>query len=122
MLGDSVVEGYGLKEPDTISFQLESLFDEATTEVLNFGVSAYCTRAEVELLEKRGLQFSPDVGVLVFVENDFDNFNREAFPLGETIQRPAIVRSAFQRSHLFRLSCVQLNLFHFERLDDLPSG
>jgi len=113
LLGDSVVEGYGLKESDTLSYQLESLYTDGTTEVLNFGVSAYCTRAEVELLEVKGLQFDPDVVVLLFVENDFDNFNREAFPLGGTIDRPAIVNSMFRRSHLFRLASIQMNLFHF---------
>ena len=113
LLGDSVVEGYGLRESETISRQLEGLYTDGSTEVLNFGVSAYCTRAEVELLEVKGLPFDPDVVVLVFVENDFDNFNREAFPLGGTIDRPAIVNAFFRRSHLFRLASVQLNLFHF---------
>ena len=113
LLGDSVVEGYGLRESETISRQLESLFPDGSTEVLNFGVSAYCTRAEIELLEVKGLQFDPDVVILVFVENDFDNFNREAFPLGQTIDRPAIVKTLFRRSHLFRLVSIRLNLFHF---------
>lgn len=113
LLGDSVVEGYGLRESETISRQLEDLYPEGSTEVLNFGVSAYCTRAEIELLEVKGLQFDPDVVVLVFVENDFDNFNREAFPLGGTIDRPAFVKALFQRSHLFRLACIRWDLFHF---------
>jgi len=113
LLGDSVVEGYGLRESETISRRLEDLYPDGSTEVLNFGVSAYCTRAEVELLEAKGLRFDPDVVVLVFVENDFDNFNREAFPLGETIDRPAVVKALFRRSHLFRLASVRLNLFHF---------
>lgn len=113
LLGDSVVEGYGLRERDTISRQLEDLYEDGRTEVLNFGVSAYCTRAEVELLEVKGLRFDPDVVILVFVENDFDNFNREAFPLGGTISRPAVVQFLFVRSHLFRLSCVRWNLFHY---------
>jgi len=113
LLGDSIVEGYGLRESETISRQLEDLYPDGSTEVLNFGVSAYCTRAEVELLEAKGLRFDPDVVVLVFVENDFDNFNREAFPLGQTIDRPALVKVLFQRSHLFRLASVRLNLFHF---------
>jgi Flp pilus assembly protein TadD/lysophospholipase L1-like esterase len=113
LLGDSVVEGYGLRESETISRQLEDLYPDGSTEVLNFGVSAYCTRAEVELLEAKGLRFEPDVVVLVFVENDFDNFNREAFPLGETIDRPAVVKALFRRSHLFRLASIRLNLFHF---------
>jgi Flp pilus assembly protein TadD len=113
LLGDSVVEGYGLRESETISRQLEDLYGDGSTEVLNFGVSAYCTLAEVELLEVKGLRFDPDVVVLVFVENDFDNFNREAFPLGETIDRPAVVKALFQKSHLFRLASIRLNLFGF---------
>jgi Flp pilus assembly protein TadD/lysophospholipase L1-like esterase len=113
LLGDSVVEGYGLSESETISRQLEDLYADGSTEVLNFGVSAYCTRAEIELLEVKGLRFNPDVVVLVFVENDFDNFNREAFPLGQAIDRPAVVKALFRRSHLFRLASVRLNLFHF---------
>ncbi len=113
LFGDSVVEGYGLRESETISRQLEDLYPDGSTEVLNFGVSAYCTRAEVELLEVKGLRFDPDVVVLVFVENDFDNFNREAFPLGETIDRPALVKALFRKSHLFRLASIWLNLFNF---------
>jgi Flp pilus assembly protein TadD/lysophospholipase L1-like esterase len=113
LLGDSVVEGYGLRESETMSRRLEALYSDGSTEVLNFGVSAYCTRAEIELLETKGLQFDPDVVVLVFVENDFDNFNREAFPLGGTIDRPAVVKTLFRKSHLFRLAGIRLNLFHF---------
>ncbi|MGY8688938.1 MAG: SGNH/GDSL hydrolase family protein [Verrucomicrobiales bacterium] len=92
LLGDSVVEGHGLPEQETISRQWEKLYPESSTEVLNFGVSAYCTLAEIELLEKKGLAFDPDVVVVLFVENDFDNFNREAFALGEAVQRPAPVK------------------------------
>ena len=112
LLGDSVVEGYGLREEDTISSQMERLLG-ADTEVLNFGVSAYCTSAEVELLKVKGLQFDPDIVVLVFVENDFDNFNREAFALEGTINRPPFVTGMFKRSHFFRLACIQCNLFHY---------
>ncbi len=113
LLGDSVVEGYGLREEETMSRRLEGLYPDGTTEVLNFGVAAYCTRAEIELLEVKGLRFDPDVAVLVFVENDFDNFNREAFPLGRKIERPAVVKALFLWSHLFRWTCVRWNLFHF---------
>ena len=113
LLGDSVVEGYGLRESQTISQQLEALYPDGSTEVLNFGVSAYCTRAEIALLEVKGLRFDPDVVILVFVENDFDNFNREAFPLGGTIERPAFIKGLFRISHFFRLTSIRLNLFHF---------
>jgi len=88
LLGDSIVEGYGIRESDTISRQLERLYADGMTEVLNFGVSGYCTLAEVELLGVKGIAFSPDQVVLVFAENDFDNFNMNAVPMGETIDRP----------------------------------
>jgi Flp pilus assembly protein TadD/lysophospholipase L1-like esterase len=114
ILGDSVVEGYGLRESETIPRRLEELYPDGSTEVLNFGVSAYCTLAEIELLEVKGIQFDPDVVILVFVENDFDNFNREAFPLGQTVDRPQVVKTLFRKSHLFRLTCIRLNLFNFE--------
>ncbi len=119
VLGDSVVEGYGLSFDETIPSQLQSFYDKASdaVEVLNFGVSAYCTLAEIELLETKGIQFAPDVVVLVFVENDFDNFNREAFPLGQSVSRPAVVESLFRRSHLFRLTSINLNLFGFRQSD-----
>lgn len=112
LLGDSVVEGFGLPEVQGVAVQLQALLPEQT-EVLNFGISAYCTLAEIELLETRGVQFSPDEVVLVFVENDFDNFNREAFPLGGPVDRPLAAKWAFRNSHLFRLAAVQANLFHF---------
>lgn len=114
LLGDSVVEGHGIPEiDDTISRQLERLDPNGTTEVLNFGVSAYCTRAEVELLEVKGLQFEPDVVIVLFVENDFDNFNAETWELESGSERPAAVRHLFHGSALFRLLCVRFNWFGF---------
>lgn len=114
MLGDSVVEGVGIREiDDTLSRQLELLYAGESTEVLNFGVSGYCTLAEVELLETKALEFAPDVVILVFVENDFQNFNRHAFQMEAAVERPQIVKSLFRRSKLFRLSCIKLNLFNF---------
>lgn len=114
LLGDSVVEGVGIEAlSDTMPLQLQQAYANGRTEVLNFGVSGYCTLAEVELLEVKGLRFSPDVVVLVFVENDFENFNREAFQLGATMDRPRLVEALFVHSHLARLAFLQLNLFQF---------
>jgi len=119
LLGDSVVEGFGIREiDDTISRRLERLHPDGGVEVLNFGVSAYCTLAEVELLEVKGLEFRPDVVVLLFVGNDFDNFNREAFALDRTFERPEWVNRLFAVSHVFRLACLTLNLFHFSTESD----
>lgn len=117
LLGDSVVEGYGLPQSQTISSVLRELFADGT-EILNFGVSAYCTLAEIELLAVKGLRFQPDVVVLVFVENDFDDFNREAFPLGSPRARPALAEWLFQHTHLFRLACLEFDLFDFRSYSD----
>jgi tetratricopeptide (TPR) repeat protein len=112
LLGDSVVQGAGIAQLDaTISQQLERLLADPAHEVLNFGVDGYCTRAEVELLEVKGVRFQPDHVVLLFVENDFDNFNPEVERLAT--ERPVIANFLFRRSALFRLAAVQLNLFHF---------
>ena len=114
LLGDSVVEGHGIRELDqTISRQLEMLDPDGKSEVLNFGVSGYCTLAEVELLRTKGISFQPDIVILLFVENDFENFNREAFELGRAVDRPELIEWLFARSDLFRLLCVQYNLFQF---------
>lgn len=114
LLGDSVVEGEGIRDlNDTMSRALERLYPGDRTEVLNFGVSGYCTRAEVELLKEKGLKFDPDVVVIVFVENDFDNFNLQLFELGSVADRPEVVKRLFVASHLFRLSCLSFNLYEF---------
>jgi len=119
LLGDSVVEGLEVRNIDRLmSRQLEALYPDGKTEVLNFGVNGYCTLAEVELLRVKGLRFSPDVVVVVFVENDFNDFNfSEAFHVAP--RRPRIVNSLFLNSHLFRIVCLRLNLFHF-RVDVDP--
>lgn len=114
LLGDSVVEGMGIGNIDeTISRQLEQLYTDGKTEVLNFGVSGYCTLAEVELLEAKGVQFSPDIVVLVFLDNDFMNLNVSMFPFGSPIDRPVFAKQLFLHSHLFRSMCLQFNLFDF---------
>lgn len=113
VLGASVVEGFGIRDlDDTICGQLEKMYGPGT-EVLNFGVSAYCTLAKVELLRVKGLAFHPDEVVLFFTENDFHNYNHEAFALGSPVKRPRIVDALFLRSHLFRTLATRLNWFWF---------
>ena len=122
LLGDSVVEGSGLRSlDDTLSRWMERLAGDPRVEVLNFGVSGYCTRAEVELLEVKGLAFEPDVVVVVFVENDFDDFNRQLFQLESSTPRPAWVKPLFLHSHLFRAAALELDWFGL-RADADPMG
>ncbi len=113
MLGDSVVCGDGILDlNDTLSRQLEMQFagHRPPVEVLNFGVSGYCTRSEIELLKTKGLAYAPDMVLVVFTQNDYENhngFNPFAFP------RPPIVNALFVHSALVRYLSLTLNLFQF---------
>jgi len=114
LVGDSVVVGYRIKEIDQLmSRQLEMLYGDEKVEVLNVAVTGYCTRAEVELLRVLGLKYDPDAVILVFVENDFRNFNPESIGADGVVDRPAAASWLFRKSHLFRLVCLQFNWFHF---------
>ena len=114
LLGDSVVVGFGIRDiDDLMSRQLEKLYPGKDVQVLNLAVSGYCTRAEVELLKVKGIRYEPDLVILVFVENDFHNFNREALYTDGIADRPWIVNSMYHFSHLFRSTCLQLDLFGF---------
>jgi lysophospholipase L1-like esterase len=113
ILGDSVVEGIGhVADEDTISRSLERLYGDGKTEVFNLGTSGYCTFGEVELLKQKGLQYSPDVVVLVFVNNDFQNFN-SALTLASRVDRPEAIKQLFLSSHLFRLSSLHFDWYGF---------
>jgi hypothetical protein len=112
MIGDSVVAGHGEPNLDnTISRKLEMIFN-GEVEVLNFGVGGYNTRAEVELLKEKGLQFSPDAVLLVTVFNDSDGNNGES-PSYYDVDRPWWQKALFVHSSLFRYLALHLNLFRF---------
>lgn len=114
LLGDSVVEGLSIKDVNELmNVQWESLDLLGKTEVLNFGVEGYCTRSEVELLRVKGLSFKPDVVVVLFVENDFEDFSNSASNSQLTMNRPWLVNALFRHSHLFRELCLYGNLFGF---------
>jgi len=114
LLGDSVVESMEVRDIEQVMHrQLERLYPPNTVEVLNFGVNGYCTLSEIELLRVKGLAFKPDVVIVVFVKNDFNNFNAAAHAFASNPERPAIVDGLFKRSHLFRSICIRLNLFGF---------
>lgn len=113
LLGDSVVEMINyVSDESTITRLLEAKYDDGT-EVLNVGTAGYCTRAEVELLQRKGLAFQPDVVVVLFVENDYWGYNLEHAIGATPIDRPALVNQLFVASDLFRAASLQLNLFGF---------
>src|SRR5215472_5848965 len=112
LLGDSVVAGHGIRAlDDTISRQMEKRMGD-DIEVLNFGVGGYCTRGEAELLRVEGLAYRPDEVVVVFVENDYDNFNGQVG--GYAFSRPRWAEEAFHRSRVFRVLSLRFDWFHFQ--------
>ena len=72
ILGDSVVHGHLIAEPDTFPVRLaEALPDQKRTEVINAGVSGYNTAAELAFFENHLQGLQPDVVLLGVSLNDF---------------------------------------------------
>lgn len=78
MLGDSITQGLFVESDRIFSNQLErnlnlkaeSLKSNFRYEVMNFGVGGYNLEAEVETLKTKVLQYSPDIVLLNFFQND----------------------------------------------------
>ena len=68
VLGDSFSEGAGIAGADVFTARLERSIPQ--TEFLNAGVGAYSTVQEYLYLVQAGLQFQPDLVLLMFFEND----------------------------------------------------
>jgi lysophospholipase L1-like esterase len=118
VLGDSVVLGGDVYDfHDNMTLQLEKRLSGRKVEVLNFGVTGYSTRAEIELLETKGLRYDPDLVLLLFVQNDYMNFNNDI--TRAHFKRPEIVNFLFTHMSLFRLASLNLNLFGFRDQQDI---
>lgn len=80
VLGDSIVWGHGLELEDTFPKQLERLLSEREdrkVEVLNFGVSGYSTQQEVELYRVKSSRFHPDLVLVGYCLNDYEESSVE---------------------------------------------
>lgn len=76
-LGDSVTAGNGVSDytrtyPQLLERLLNRRFTRMTIEVFNMGVGGYHTLQEIETLREVGLVFNPDIVMVGFVINDFD--------------------------------------------------
>ncbi|MCB0346827.1 MAG: SGNH/GDSL hydrolase family protein [Bdellovibrionales bacterium] len=111
LLGDSVVLGIALTDISyTISRQLELMYSSGV-EVLNFGLAGYNTLQEAELLRVKGIQFSPDVVVVLFTENDFHDKSGNIWAY--SFNRPPGINALFTSSDLFRWLALKFDWFHF---------
>jgi hypothetical protein len=84
VLGDSHTQGYEVRQEATFSAVLERYLARrgVRAEVLNAGVSGFSTAEELAYLENEGYKYQPDVVVLGFYANDFeDNLKAGLFGL-----------------------------------------
>jgi lysophospholipase L1-like esterase len=117
LVGDSVVEGYGLGHmEETIGSQLQRLL-RGNFEVLSAGVRGYNTRAEVELVRLRVLPYQPDLVILVFVPNDYRQVNAN-LDLAGRYSRPPWADRLLATSHLLRFAAFRLNWSHYREEAD----
>lgn len=92
-LGDSHTQGYEVRQSATYSAVLERYLTAhgKPAEVLNAGVSGFSTAEALAFLENAGYKYQPDVVVLGFYANDFqDNMKAGLFALddkGDLIER-----------------------------------
>ena len=71
LLGDSFVEGYTVREDESVRANLERLLaPRGPIEVLNGGTHGYSTDQELLFFESEGRRYAPDEVVLLFYYND----------------------------------------------------
>ena len=116
LLGGSVVAGEGLSDQEIIARQLENAFVNGNLKAINCAVAGYSVRAQVDLLEKRGLRYRPDEVIVVVSDEDFRDFNESPVNLAPVEERPLYAEQLYQRSALFRLFAVKRGWFHFGAL------
>lgn len=83
-LGDSHTAGYEVAQTESFAAVLEQLYDETnqSVEVINAGISGFGTAEQLVFLENEGLKYHPDIVVLAFYANDFeDNVKSGIFSL-----------------------------------------
>lgn len=91
-LGDSHTQGYEVRQEATFSAVLERYLNRrgVRVEVMNAGVSGFSTAEALAFLENEGHKYQPDVVVLGFYANDFqDNLRAGLFALddGKLVER-----------------------------------
>lgn len=75
VMGDSHTQGFEVRQAHTYARIIErSLTKQGiTAEVINTGISGFSTAEALVLLENEGIRYQPDVVVLGFYANDFDD-------------------------------------------------
>jgi hypothetical protein len=74
-IGDSHTQGFEVRQEATFSAIIANYLTghNIETEVINAGISGFSTAEALVFLENEGVRYSPDVVVLGFYANDFDD-------------------------------------------------
>lgn len=83
-LGDSHTQGFEVRQEFTFSAVLERFLRHKgkRAEVINAGISGFSTAEQLVLLENEGIRYDPDVVIVGFSANDFeDNLKAGLFGL-----------------------------------------
>jgi lysophospholipase L1-like esterase len=73
VMGDSVTEGYGVKQDAMFASQIQRILGDKF-EIINHGMNGLNTPQEVHVLDAEGLRYKPDMVLLNFVLNDCEFF------------------------------------------------
>ena len=81
VLGDSHTFGYEVNQQETYAAVAEKLLREKGFDatVINAGISGTGTAEQLVFLEQEGLRYDPDVVVMGFFSNDFDDNLKSSF-------------------------------------------
>jgi lysophospholipase L1-like esterase len=121
VLGDSIGAGFGVERlEDIFPRRLEAHLQAAglPAEVLNFSVSGYSTRQEVETLKTRALAYHPDLVLLAYCLNDRARNDGAILTTLRAEQRERRVWAARTASHPWLL---RSGLYRFLRFRAFPS-
>ena len=124
-LGDSVVCGYGVEDPETFCAQLEKKFEgKRRVEAINMGIPGFGNAEELIQLENIGFEHQPDLVVLGYFVNDpFENLTCDLYRLenGKLVRNTKVedkaiyIRDRLSRIPGYTFLCQHSYLLNFAR-------
>ena len=114
-LGDSQSLGYEVDQDQTYAAVIEKFLRQRgyEVEVINAGVSGYSNAEELIFLEHEGIRYQPDVVILGFYANDFeDNIRTGLFVLDDNKNLVAVKKQYLPGAY-FQQTVYRFNLMRW---------